>query len=55
MTHEDIKRELRALKQEMRANNVKRLSCFNGGLTPAERQYNTRLFALETKLAQTPR
>lgn len=51
----DIKQlrdELRAVKREMKERGVRRISCFNAGLTPEESRYNTRLFELNTKIGK---
>lgn len=49
-TPKEIKAEIREVRAEMRARGIRRTSCFNGGLTPQESQYNSRLFALNTEL-----
>ncbi len=46
----EIKREISATKKEMRELGVRRISCFNGGLSPAESRYNSRLFQLKCDL-----
>lgn len=48
MTEElaSLKKELRILKSEMKAEGVRRVSCFNGGLNPRERFYNSEIFRL---------
>jgi len=33
----------------MKAKRVRKISCFNGGLTADERQFNQHLFNLETE------
>ena len=45
---QQLKRDISALKREMRANSVRVISCMNAGLTDMERTYNGRLFALKT-------
>lgn len=45
-----IRREIRQLRAEMKRANVRKVSCFNGGLTPDERRYNQELFRLNTIL-----
>ena len=47
---QDIKRQLAEIKREMRENNVRRISPFNGGLSATEYRYNAKLFELETLL-----
>lgn len=46
----EIKKDIRELRAEMKAKRVRRISCFNGGLTPCERDFNSRLFNLNTEL-----
>jgi len=55
MTRDEIRKEIRETKTEMRERGIKRTSCFNGGLSHDERSYNTILFALETEIAKLPR
>ena len=45
----EIESDIRELKREMRARKIRRVSCFNGGLSPDERECNTRMFKLETE------
>jgi hypothetical protein len=45
-----IKRELAALRKEMRAAGIKKTSCFNGGLDRETYSWNAKRFALETEL-----
>jgi hypothetical protein len=49
-----IQSAIRTLKAEMRERGVRRISCFNGGLTDLERRYNTEFFNLNTQLERTP-
>ena len=49
-TSKEIESDIRELKREMRARKIRRVSCFNGGLSPDERECNTRMFKLETEL-----
>ena len=46
----EIRAEIKALRQEMRANGVPRRACFNGGHTPESYRLNARLFALSAEL-----
>lgn len=46
----EAKRELREVKAEMRAKGIRRVSCFNGGLTPDEKRTNEALFRLKTTI-----
>ena len=48
--YDEMKRELRETRKEMKERGIKRTSCFNGGLSGEEYRYNSRLFALKTKL-----
>jgi protoheme ferro-lyase len=48
-TLKEIADEIRETRKEMKAKRVRRISCFNGGLTADERQFNQRLFNLETE------
>ena len=50
MNEKEIKSEIKRLKAEMKARNVRVVSCFNGGLTSDERYYNTYLFDLKSRL-----
>lgn len=45
----EIESDIRELKREMRARKIRRVSCFNGGLSTDERECNTRMFKLETE------
>lgn len=49
-TIQEIRIDIRAIKREMRAKGVRRISCFNGGLSADERAFNSQLFNLETEL-----
>jgi len=48
-TLQEIKQDIRELRAEMKARRVRRVSCFNGGLTFEERDCNSRMFNLETE------
>lgn len=50
MKKADIKREIATLKKEMKENNVRVTSCFNGGLSREEMRCNQELFRLKTQL-----
>ena len=50
MEKKEIRKQIRELKKEMKENNVRKISCFNGGLTQSESYYNSKLFELKTKL-----
>ena len=45
----EINRDIRDTKREMKAQGVRVVSCFNGGLSLDERRFNARLFALKTE------
>lgn len=49
-TPKEIKAEIRQVKADMRADGVRTVSCFNGGLTPAEYRYNSTLTRLKVEL-----
>lgn len=51
----EIAKQLRALRAEMKANGIKKTSCFNGGMDRATQRYNERRFALETNLIEAKR
>jgi hypothetical protein len=46
-----LKKEIKEVKAEMKANGIKRRSCFNGGHSPLSYSLNAQLFALTAKLA----
>ena len=49
----EVKRQLRALRAEMRALGIKKTSPFNGGMDRETQRFNERRFALETQLKDT--
>ena len=51
MTSQEIKKQIRETRKEMKAKGIKRISCFNGGLLGEVYSLNARMFDLETKLA----
>lgn len=51
MTVAEIKAEIRETRKDMKAQCIRKTSCFNGGLTSEEYRFNARLFELNTKLA----
>ena len=55
MTNQEIKRAIRELKREMKANGIPIFSCFNGGHSSEGKRYNERLFALKVQLSRTPK
>jgi hypothetical protein len=50
MTSKDIRKELRATRQEMRERGIKVTSCFNGGLDDGTYRANVQLFRLKVQL-----
>lgn len=44
------KSQLREIKAEMKRRGVRRISCFNGGLTVEEKHYNQEIFRLSTEI-----
>ena len=50
MTAQEIKAAIRETRKEMRAKGIKRISCFNGGLSGEEYRYNSRIFDLKSRL-----
>ena len=51
----EIKKSIRETRKEMKEMGVRRISCLNGGLTPMEYQYNSRLFQLSVDLEKSER
>lgn len=45
----EIETEIQETKREMKRLGIRRVSCFNGGLTPDERRFNERLFKLKAE------
>jgi hypothetical protein len=50
MKSKDIRKQLRALRQEMRERGIKTVSCFNGGLDDGTYRANSLLFRLKIEL-----
>ena len=48
--NQEIRKQIRETRKEMRAKGIKRISCFNGGLSGEVYSLNARLFQLETQL-----
>jgi len=46
----EIRKQLRALRQEMRERGIKTVSCFNGGLDDGTYRANSLLFRLKLEL-----
>ena len=46
----EIRKQLRALRQEMRERGIKTVSCFNGGLGDGTYRANSLLFRLKLEL-----
>lgn len=49
-TIQRIRAEIRATRAEMKAKGIKRVSCFNGGLSGEVYSLNARMFRLENEL-----
>lgn len=47
---QEARRELRKVKEEMKAKGIRRVSCFNGGLTSDEQRCNQALFRLKATI-----
>ena len=47
-----MKRQLRELRAEMKRKGIRKISCFNGSLSPEEARYNTERFRLESEIAR---
>ena len=52
MSSTELKHAIRQVRADMRAMNIRVISCFNAGLTDSERRYNSRLFELKTELGR---
>ena len=50
MTSQEIKKQIRETRKEMKAKGIRRIACFNGGLSGEAYSLNARMFDLETKL-----
>ena len=48
--NQEIRKQIRETRKEMRAKGIKRISCFNGGLSGEVYRLNARMFQLETQL-----
>ena len=48
--NQEIRKQIRETRKEMRAKGIKRISCFNGGLSGEVYSLNARMFQLETQL-----
>lgn len=46
----EIRRDMTAVKAEMKAKGIRRISCFNGGLHGEVYSLNAKMFALETEM-----
>lgn len=54
-TIKEIRQELRLLRQEMKQDGIRVMSCFNGGHTAISLRYNQRLFTLKAELLTASR
>lgn len=50
MSIQEIRKAIRETRREMKAKGIKRMSCFNGGLSGEAYSLNARMFSLETDL-----
>lgn len=50
MTSKEIRKEIKAVKAEMKERGIKTVSCFNGGLDSGTYRANAQLFQLKVKL-----
>ena len=55
MNEKEIRAQIRETRQEMKAKGIRRISCFNGGLSGEAYSMNARMFALELKLKDCKR
>jgi hypothetical protein len=53
MKSTDIRKQLRALRHEMRERGIKTVSCFNGGLDDGTYRANSLLYRLKLELQDT--
>lgn len=49
-TAQEIQKEIKETRREMKTLGIKRTSCFNGGLSGETYRYNAKMFRLETEL-----
>ena len=50
MTYQEIRKQIRETRKEMRAKGIRRIACFNGGLLGEVYSLNARMFQLEMQL-----
>lgn len=50
MSVKEVKAAIRETRREMKECGIRRISCFNGGVSPAEYRANSRLFQLSVDL-----
>jgi len=48
----EIRKQIRAIRQEMKERGIKTVSCFNGGLDDGTYRANYALFRLKLELAE---
>jgi hypothetical protein len=53
MKSTEIRKQIRATRQEMRERGIKTVSCFNGGLDDGTYRANSLLFRLKLELQDT--
>lgn len=49
-TPKEVRSEMSAIKREMKAKGIRRISCFNGGLSGEVYALNVKLFQLSIEL-----
>lgn len=47
-----LRAELRAVKEDMKELGIRRISCFNGGLSNVQWRYNAECFRLESEIKE---
>jgi hypothetical protein len=50
MNSKELRKEIRAVRQEMKARGIKTVSCFNGGLDDGTYRANSLLYRLKLNL-----
>lgn len=51
----DLRKQLRELRADMKRAGIRKISCFNGGLSRDEYYYNSMLFRLTTEIQRAER
>jgi hypothetical protein len=55
MTASEIRKRMREIKEEMKTKGIRRISCFNGGLSGEAYRLNSLLFKLSVDLDDAAR